>query len=681
MNYRSEEKLKSKSRPRSILLTPFSVKQTELTTVLYTLTEAIHDYPVVEDYYSPLARNPSDVIIRLAEEALTKVSSLTLAMSESVPAAEKPGIHQSSRISLFKLNSCLAFESLAAHLQVSTGELLTDLKERLETEELDDPMAKEAVHASLVKISDMATELMQFTNKLHRKKNSKVISVHTTLPNGKRTCEPMDETQEIDADGEGFAKLLKVSATYNQMKSFECNACSRDMKMGDCYIVYSGRQFHQQCFRCCKCNGIAPTGTFLTKNGNPICEQCSPCCASCSKTVTSECFLALNRAYHLPCFKCILCQTVIDPDAMFYEKSHQPCCSECILKARVTVFQTVWSPSVDSHTMSHSNTMSTFAGYDPSTHMYDESIHSEDEEEHFEFSPFQKTQSRVYTSGLPTPPPRRVSQDPTAANSKDPKLPFAPTLDHTKRQQLFPQGSIPAPSQSTDSKDKVKLRPTLANMGTLPCILAHVVGVDCLIRFCMRENGLENIFFWMDVEMFRMQQEAHLRFWADKIYQKYIGGQSELPVKLSGRVLQALTEAMNMGNSLAVRKAFDLAQKEIYNRMETVMLPRFTRSIFGQAFFKFVIMTKVRQHIHDGKSILIFLCMRNDSLTHDCCCVEAKLKQIEARLPSLDILMKRPDFLLLIDVSSGERKNKKQVSPPYSPTPKSTHTHFPFFFV
>lgn len=73
------------NRPKSILLTPFSAKQMELTTVIFTMTEALHDFPLsMDNYYSPLARRPSDALIRLAEEVVTKVSSLTLTASESL---------------------------------------------------------------------------------------------------------------------------------------------------------------------------------------------------------------------------------------------------------------------------------------------------------------------------------------------------------------------------------------------------------------------------------------------------------------------------------------------------------------------------------------------------------------------------------------------------------------------
>ena len=72
-----------------------------------------------------------------------------------------------------------------------------------------------------------------------------------------------------------------------------------------------------------------------------------------------------------------------------------------------------------------------------------------------------------------------------------------------------------------------------------------------------------------------------------------------MPVKLSPATMRAILNAMETGELL--REAFELAQKDVFKRMESQILPRFNQSIFGRAFVKHALMSHVRLRIDDGK--------------------------------------------------------------------------------
>ena len=240
----------------------------------------------------------------------------------------------------------------------------------------------------------------------------------------------------------------------------------------------------------------------------------SPRCAACRKPVTTECFLALNHAYHLPCFQCVKCQSVIDPDAMFYEKNGQPCCSDCILKARITVFQSVASPTTDAYRFHlppppAQEPQFSSASRQPNVKKMPFREQQENKDQ-ADFKGTQEPATRHRQPNLPVPPPRRASQD-----APQPKI---GAESSTHRQPL---GPIPEARAQLETPVRRQMPIDISKVRSLGCILADSYGVDRLIRFCMRETGLENVFFWMDIGMFHIQEDSQLMFWAEQIHEKY----------------------------------------------------------------------------------------------------------------------------------------------------------------
>ena len=54
-------------------------------------------------------------------------------------------------------------------------------------------------------------------------------------------------------------------------------------------------------------------------------------CAGCSKAVTEDdkWVAALGKDYHVACFRCCACNTLIDKSAKYYDRGGRPACAKC----------------------------------------------------------------------------------------------------------------------------------------------------------------------------------------------------------------------------------------------------------------------------------------------------------------------------------------------------------------
>ncbi|XP_061089264.1 actin-binding LIM protein 1 isoform X6 [Conger conger] len=126
---------------------------------------------------------------------------------------------------------------------------------------------------------------------------------------------------------------------YQRMHGTRCNGCG-DFVEGE-VVTALGKTYHPTCFVCTLCKRPFPAGDRVTFNGKDcLCQRCvqpmSPCpkdiasssnCAGCGRDIKNgQALLALERQWHLGCFKCKTCGKVLTGE--YISKDGSPYCEK-----------------------------------------------------------------------------------------------------------------------------------------------------------------------------------------------------------------------------------------------------------------------------------------------------------------------------------------------------------------
>ncbi|XP_035481740.1 actin-binding LIM protein 2 isoform X4 [Scophthalmus maximus] len=142
------------------------------------------------------------------------------------------------------------------------------------------------------------------------------------------------------AQGGFFVRLGEYICTldYQRMYGTRCFSC-QDFIEGE-VVSALGKTYHPRCFVCASCRQPFPAGDRVTFNGKEcICQKCtqplpanSPApiqavhnCCGCGKEFKNEqSLVALDKHWHLGCFKCKVCNKVLN--AEYISKDGIPFC-------------------------------------------------------------------------------------------------------------------------------------------------------------------------------------------------------------------------------------------------------------------------------------------------------------------------------------------------------------------
>uniref|UniRef100_A0A8C6IIG7 Actin-binding LIM protein 1 n=1 Tax=Mus spicilegus TaxID=10103 RepID=A0A8C6IIG7_MUSSI len=201
-------------------------------------------------------------------------------------------------------------------------------------------------------------------------------------------------------------EVLRVQTKHFHIKCFTCKVCGCDLAQGGFFIkngdylctldyqrMYGtrchgcgefvegevvtalGKTYHPNCFACTICKRPFPPGDRVTFNGRDclcqLCAQpmssspkeasCSSNCAGCGRDIKNgQALLALDKQWHLGCFKCKSCGKVLTGEYIskdgspYCEKDYQGLfgvkCEAChqfitgkVLEAGVTEASRTWS--------------------------------------------------------------------------------------------------------------------------------------------------------------------------------------------------------------------------------------------------------------------------------------------------------------------------------------------------
>uniref|UniRef100_A0A8B9KEE4 Actin binding LIM protein 1b n=1 Tax=Astyanax mexicanus TaxID=7994 RepID=A0A8B9KEE4_ASTMX len=141
------------------------------------------------------------------------------------------------------------------------------------------------------------------------------------------------------AQGGFFMKNGEYLCTldYQRLHGTRCNGCG-DFVEGE-VVTALGKTYHPACFVCTICKRPFPAGDRVTFNGKDcLCQHCvqpmspppkdisaSSNCAGCGRDIKNgQALLALDRQWHLGCFKCKACGKVLSGE--YISKDGAPYC-------------------------------------------------------------------------------------------------------------------------------------------------------------------------------------------------------------------------------------------------------------------------------------------------------------------------------------------------------------------
>nr|XP_025046434.1 actin-binding LIM protein 1 isoform X2 [Pelodiscus sinensis] len=126
---------------------------------------------------------------------------------------------------------------------------------------------------------------------------------------------------------------------YQRMYGTRCNSCGEFVE-GE-VVTALGKTYHPNCFACTVCKRPFPPGDRVTFNGRDcLCQMCaqpmstspkeissSSNCAGCGRDIKNgQALLALDKQWHLGCFKCKACGKVLTGE--YISKDGSPYCEK-----------------------------------------------------------------------------------------------------------------------------------------------------------------------------------------------------------------------------------------------------------------------------------------------------------------------------------------------------------------
>lgn len=95
---------------------------------------------------------------------------------------------------------------------------------------------------------------------------------------------------------------------YHEQFSQKCQGCGKPIIAE--YVNTGVGGYHKECLKCRDCS-VALGGQFFNDNGQPKCESCfskvAKTCGGCEKPILDQQYSALDKLWHLACFKCKAC--------------------------------------------------------------------------------------------------------------------------------------------------------------------------------------------------------------------------------------------------------------------------------------------------------------------------------------------------------------------------------------
>ena len=102
----------------------------------------------------------------------------------------------------------------------------------------------------------------------------------------------------------------------NRSSNLVCSYCNKMISLGTRYtdILSDGNTWHIDCFRCSTCGTILDSDAYILVlgDGSPICYDCTFSCSVCNTKTEDVAILTEDKAFCAICFKCRNCKKSIE---------------------------------------------------------------------------------------------------------------------------------------------------------------------------------------------------------------------------------------------------------------------------------------------------------------------------------------------------------------------------------
>ncbi|KAJ3263219.1 hypothetical protein HDU77_011080 [Chytriomyces hyalinus] len=184
-------------------------------------------------------------------------------------------------------------------------------------------------------------------------------------------------------------------------------------------------------------------------------------------------------------------------------------------------------------------------------------------------------------------PERAVSKRPTLSNSL-----FMTPPESTNSERHSAIGSISRRKSNQSRRRSIMsiftmsaVKEPMPNMddSLLFEMLRNLVGIEMLISFCLTDFTVENLLFWLDVQVFRSCPENLASQFGGYIYNMYLVSDAPVKVNVAGDLMYDINAAIvnQVGVDMTM---FDDAQQHVYSLLKMKTLTRFKKSKLYSSF-------------------------------------------------------------------------------------------------
>jgi len=113
-----------------------------------------------------------------------------------------------------------------------------------------------------------------------------------------------------------------------------CGGCKQDI-LGR-MVTAMNNTWHLECWKCHKCNTLLGDGEFYEVDSRPFCPACNlntnyPKCDFCLQPISESYIEAMDKKFHNDHFLCTTCKVVL-PASRYFPKGNKPYCESCVYK-------------------------------------------------------------------------------------------------------------------------------------------------------------------------------------------------------------------------------------------------------------------------------------------------------------------------------------------------------------
>ncbi|EGS21502.1 GTPase-activating protein for-like protein [Thermochaetoides thermophila DSM 1495] len=117
--------------------------------------------------------------------------------------------------------------------------------------------------------------------------------------------------------------------TMEAEETYICKGCGEILEEGKAFEL-AGNRWHLDCFRCNSCRTLldSDANLLLLGDGSLICNNCTYSCSACGNKIEDLAILTGDQAYCEPCFRCRNCKRKIE-NLRYARTSHGNLCMSC----------------------------------------------------------------------------------------------------------------------------------------------------------------------------------------------------------------------------------------------------------------------------------------------------------------------------------------------------------------